>query len=55
MCCYPLGLSLYANALLLYPLPSGVTLFVALFDYEARTEDDLSFRKGEKFQILNSM
>ena len=34
--------------------PAGVTLFVALYDYEARTEDDLSFRKGEKFQILNS-
>uniref|UniRef100_W5LNS4 Tyrosine-protein kinase n=1 Tax=Astyanax mexicanus TaxID=7994 RepID=W5LNS4_ASTMX len=33
---------------------TGVTLFVALYDYEARTEDDLSFRKGEKFQILNS-
>ncbi|KAI4539401.1 hypothetical protein MG293_010793 [Ovis ammon polii] len=33
---------------------SGVTLFVALYDYEARTEDDLSFHKGEKFQILNS-
>nr|1AVZ_C Chain C, FYN TYROSINE KINASE [Homo sapiens]5ZAU_A Chain A, Tyrosine-protein kinase Fyn [Homo sapiens] len=30
------------------------TLFVALYDYEARTEDDLSFHKGEKFQILNS-
>ncbi|XP_039603878.1 tyrosine-protein kinase fynb isoform X2 [Polypterus senegalus] len=33
---------------------TGVTLFVALYDYDARTEDDLSFRKGEKFQILNS-
>ncbi|EQB78472.1 tyrosine-protein kinase Fyn isoform c [Camelus ferus] len=33
---------------------TGVTLFVALYDYEARTEDDLSFHKGEKFQILNS-
>lgn len=33
---------------------AGVTLFVALYDYEARTEDDLSFHKGEKFQILNS-
>uniref|UniRef100_A0A3Q2CBI8 Tyrosine-protein kinase n=2 Tax=Cyprinodontoidei TaxID=8087 RepID=A0A3Q2CBI8_CYPVA len=33
---------------------TGVTLFVALYDYEARTEDDLSFRKGERFQILNS-
>ncbi|CDQ66998.1 unnamed protein product [Oncorhynchus mykiss] len=35
-------------------LSAGVTLFVALYDYEARTEDDLSFRKGEKFQIINS-
>lgn len=42
---YVLYLSLYL---------SGVTLFVALYDYEARTEDDLSFRKGEKFQIINS-
>uniref|UniRef100_A0A3P8WNA0 Tyrosine-protein kinase n=1 Tax=Cynoglossus semilaevis TaxID=244447 RepID=A0A3P8WNA0_CYNSE len=33
---------------------TGVTLFVALYDYEARTEDDLSFGKGEKFQIINS-
>nr|7A2M_A Chain A, Tyrosine-protein kinase Fyn [Homo sapiens]7A2M_B Chain B, Tyrosine-protein kinase Fyn [Homo sapiens]7A2N_A Chain A, Tyrosine-protein kinase Fyn [Homo sapiens]7A2N_B Chain B, Tyrosine-protein kinase Fyn [Homo sapiens]7A2N_C Chain C, Tyrosine-protein kinase Fyn [Homo sapiens]7A2N_D Chain D, Tyrosine-protein kinase Fyn [Homo sapiens] len=32
----------------------GVTLFVALYDYESRTETDLSFHKGEKFQILNS-
>uniref|UniRef100_A0A4W3J4P7 Tyrosine-protein kinase n=1 Tax=Callorhinchus milii TaxID=7868 RepID=A0A4W3J4P7_CALMI len=32
----------------------GVTLFVALYDYDARTDDDLSFRKGEKFQILNN-
>uniref|UniRef100_A0AAZ3PSQ7 Tyrosine-protein kinase n=1 Tax=Oncorhynchus tshawytscha TaxID=74940 RepID=A0AAZ3PSQ7_ONCTS len=35
-------------------LSAGVTLFVALYDYEARTEDDLSFRKGERFQIINS-
>ncbi|XP_073711625.1 tyrosine-protein kinase fynb isoform X3 [Misgurnus anguillicaudatus] len=33
---------------------TGVTLFVALYDYEARTEEDLSFRKGERFQIINS-
>uniref|UniRef100_A0A3Q2X5C6 Tyrosine-protein kinase n=4 Tax=Haplochromini TaxID=319058 RepID=A0A3Q2X5C6_HAPBU len=33
---------------------TGVTLFVALYDYEARTEDDLSFKKGERFQIINS-
>ncbi|XP_035881481.1 tyrosine-protein kinase Fgr isoform X3 [Phyllostomus discolor] len=32
----------------------GVTLFVALYDYEARTEDDLTFIKGEKFHILNN-
>ncbi|XP_035285277.1 tyrosine-protein kinase Fgr isoform X1 [Anguilla anguilla] len=32
----------------------GVTLFIALYDYEARTEDDLSFRKGEKFHIINN-
>uniref|UniRef100_A0A8C6P225 Tyrosine-protein kinase n=1 Tax=Nothobranchius furzeri TaxID=105023 RepID=A0A8C6P225_NOTFU len=32
---------------------AGVTLFVALYDYEARTEDDLSFKKGEKLQIVN--
>ncbi|XP_051908646.1 tyrosine-protein kinase Fyn isoform X3 [Hippocampus zosterae] len=33
---------------------TGVTLFVALYDYEARTVDDLTFRKGERFQIINS-
>ncbi|MED6256813.1 hypothetical protein ATANTOWER_025728 [Ataeniobius toweri] len=32
----------------------GVTLFVALYDYDARTEDDLTFQKGEKFQIINN-
>ncbi|XP_069751197.1 proto-oncogene tyrosine-protein kinase Yrk-like isoform X2 [Narcine bancroftii] len=32
----------------------GVTLFIALYDYDARTEDDLTFRKGEKFHIINS-
>ncbi|XP_014114012.1 PREDICTED: tyrosine-protein kinase Fgr isoform X3 [Pseudopodoces humilis] len=32
----------------------GVTLFIALYDYEARTEDDLSFQKGEKFHIVNN-
>uniref|UniRef100_UPI00358ECF1F tyrosine-protein kinase Fyn-like isoform X1 n=1 Tax=Myxine glutinosa TaxID=7769 RepID=UPI00358ECF1F len=35
-------------------LSGGVTLFVALYDYSARTQDDLSFRKGEKFQIINN-
>ncbi|XP_064028612.1 tyrosine-protein kinase Fgr isoform X1 [Pogoniulus pusillus] len=32
----------------------GVTLFVALYAYEARTEDDLTFQKGEKFHIINN-
>lgn len=46
--------STYNNFSLFCCVLSGVTLFVALYDYEARTEDDLSFHKGEKFQILNS-
>ncbi|XP_072465627.1 tyrosine-protein kinase Fgr isoform X2 [Notamacropus eugenii] len=33
---------------------AGVTLFVALYGYDARTEDDLTFTKGEKFHILNN-
>ncbi|KAE8598494.1 hypothetical protein XENTR_v10016842 [Xenopus tropicalis] len=39
-----------------YPggLTGGVTVFVALYDYEARTTEDLSFRKGERFQIINN-
>ncbi|KAK2895841.1 tyrosine-protein kinase yes isoform X1 [Channa argus] len=40
------------------PFPSvitgGVTFFVALYDYEARTSDDLSFKKGDRFQIINN-
>ncbi|KAM8998675.1 tyrosine-protein kinase Fgr isoform 3-T3 [Ara ararauna] len=32
----------------------GVTLFIALYDYGARTEDDLTFQKGEKFHIINN-
>ncbi|KAM8840286.1 tyrosine-protein kinase Fgr isoform 2-T2 [Spinachia spinachia] len=32
----------------------GVTLFIALYEYDARTEDDLTFQKGEKFQIINN-
>ncbi|KAK0132831.1 Proto-oncogene tyrosine-protein kinase Yrk [Merluccius polli] len=32
----------------------GVTLFIALYDYDARTEDDLTFKKGEKFHIINN-
>ncbi|XP_035765077.1 proto-oncogene tyrosine-protein kinase Src isoform X4 [Neolamprologus brichardi] len=32
----------------------GVTTFVALYDYESRTATDLSFRKGERLQIVNN-
>ncbi|XP_019645094.1 PREDICTED: tyrosine-protein kinase SRK2-like [Branchiostoma belcheri] len=30
-------------------------IFIALHDYSARTTEDLSFRKGEKLEILNMM
>ncbi|XP_051962367.1 proto-oncogene tyrosine-protein kinase Src isoform X1 [Xyrauchen texanus] len=36
------------------PLAGGVTTFVALYDYESRTASDLSFRKGERLQIVNN-
>ncbi|XP_016426986.1 proto-oncogene tyrosine-protein kinase Src-like isoform X1 [Sinocyclocheilus rhinocerous] len=35
-------------------LSGGVTTFVALYDYESRTATDLSFRKGERLQIVNN-
>lgn len=28
-------------------------IFVALYDYDARTDEDLSFKKGEHLEILN--
>ena len=31
----------------------NIKLFVALYDYDARTDEDLSFRKGEVLEILN--
>lgn len=31
-----------------------VKQYIALYDYEARTEEDLGFRKGEKLDILNN-
>jgi hypothetical protein len=35
-------------------LPNANTkIFVALYDYDARTDEDLSFRKGEHLEILN--
>lgn len=32
---------------------SGLNQFVALYDYEARTVEDLSFKKGEILEIIN--
>ena len=32
----------------------AANIFIALYDYEKRTEEDLSFRKGEKLQIINN-
>lgn len=34
------------------PSPNA-KIFVALYDYDARTDEDLSFRKGEHLEILN--
>ncbi|XP_054135016.1 tyrosine-protein kinase FRK [Melozone crissalis] len=40
------------------PLPgqglANICNFVALFDYDARTEDDLSFRAGDKLEVLKA-
>lgn len=35
------------------PLGAGVKLFVAMYDYDARTDEDLSFKKGDLLEILN--
>lgn len=31
-----------------------VTVFVALFDYAARTTEDLNFSKGERLQVIDN-
>lgn len=35
------------------PDAPNAKIFVALYDYDARTDEDLSFRKGEHLEILN--
>ncbi|KAK1797452.1 hypothetical protein P4O66_008301 [Electrophorus voltai] len=35
-------------------ITGGVSLFVALYDYVSRTTEDLSMKKGERFQIINN-
>ena len=31
----------------------ALKMFVALYDYDARTDEDLSFRKGDVLEIIN--
>ncbi|XP_027720342.1 tyrosine-protein kinase Fgr isoform X2 [Vombatus ursinus] len=53
----PVSMPAYLNSISSKPggiAGAGVTLFIALYGYDARTEDDLTFTKGEKFHILNN-
>lgn len=34
--------------------PVATNLFIALYDYDARTAEDLSFQKGESIQVINN-
>ena len=34
-------------------MPQG-PIFIALFDYDQRTSEDLSFRKGERLEIIDN-
>ena len=36
------------------PYVSQGPVFIALFDYDQRTSEDLSFRKGERLEIINN-
>ena len=36
------------------PQSKGIMVFVALYDYDARTNEDLTFRKGERLQIIDN-
>ena len=36
------------------PAPGGVLTFIGLYDYDARTAEDLSFKKSERLQIVNN-
>lgn len=33
--------------------PASQKLFLALYDYDARTDEDLSFKKGDVLEVLN--
>lgn len=49
----PIGPSLPAPPDLQDSLSSTAKVFVALYDYDARTDEDLSFKKGEHLEIIN--
>ena len=36
------------------PVPGGVLTFIGLYDYDARTAEDLSFKKSERLQVINN-
>lgn len=36
------------------PSSHQVTVFVALYDYDARTTEDLNFSKGERLQVIDN-
>lgn len=47
-------LSAIHHASLARPAQKGVSVFVALYDYDARTNEDLTFRKGERLQVIDN-
>lgn len=54
----PQGMELGLPGAGLYPpqdpyVPQG-PIFIALFDYDQRTSEDLSFIKGERLEIMNN-
>ncbi|XP_044762524.1 tyrosine-protein kinase Src42A-like [Coccinella septempunctata] len=46
-------ISVQINRMNLSPSVKSSKIFVALYDYEARTNEDLEFKKGEYLEILN--
>lgn len=42
------------NSSAVKPNSQGATVFVALYDYEARISEDLSFKKSERLHIIDT-
>lgn len=49
----PKAVGLSATKGLPPPTPDSVDVYVALYDYDARTNDDLAFSKGDKLHIID--